>query len=70
MVLPFRLLRPDPDVDFLSFGLADSLIASLTGFGPLVVRSSHAAQRYADESPHLRRIATEGQVDVVLTERS
>ena len=67
MVLPFRLLRPDPDIDFLSFGLADSLIASLTGFGSLVVRSSHAAQRYADESPDLRRIATEGQVDVVLT---
>ena len=67
MVLPFRLLRPDPDIDFLSFGLADALIASLTGLGPLVVRSSHAAQRYADESPDLQRIATEGQVDVVLT---
>ena len=67
MVLPFRLLRPDPDIDFLSFGLADSLIASLTGFGSLVVRSSHAAQRYAGESPDLRSIATEGQVDVVLT---
>ena len=67
MVVPFRLLRPDPEIDFLSFSLADSLIVSLTGLGPLVVRSSHAAQRFAGETLDLKRIAAEAEVDVVLT---
>ena len=38
MVLPFKMLRPDPEVDFLGFSLPDALIASLTGLGPLVVQ--------------------------------
>jgi serine/threonine protein kinase/tetratricopeptide (TPR) repeat protein len=67
MVLPFRLLRPDPEIDFLSFSLADSLVVSLTGLGPLVVRSSHAAQTLAGEALDLKRIASEGEVDAVLT---
>ena len=66
MVLPFKLVRPDPEVDFLSFSLPDALIASLTGLGPLVVRSSHVAQQFAGDTPDLRRIASAGQVDVVL----
>jgi TolB-like protein len=67
LVLPFQLLRPDPEIDFLGFSLADSLIASLTGLGPLVVRSSHVAQQFAAAALDLRRIAAECQVDVVLT---
>ncbi len=67
MVLPFRLLRADPEIDFLSFSLADSLVVSLTGLGPLVVRSSHAAQKFAGETLDLKRIASEGEVDAVLT---
>jgi TolB-like protein len=67
MVLPFRLLRADPEIDFLSFSLADSLVVSLTGLGPLVVRSSHAAQKFAGEALDLKRIAEEAQVDAVLT---
>ena len=66
MVLPFKLVRPDPEVDFLSFSLPDALIASLTGLVPLVVRSSHVAQQFAGDTPDLRRIASAGQVDVVL----
>ena len=31
VVLPFRMLRPDPDTDFLSFGLADAISTSLSG---------------------------------------
>ena len=31
VVLPFRLLRPDPEIDFLSFALADAVSASLAG---------------------------------------
>jgi non-specific serine/threonine protein kinase len=67
MVLPFRLLRADPEIDFLSFSLADSLVVALTGLGPLVVRSSHAAQQFAGETLDLKRIASEGEVDAVLT---
>ena len=29
IVLPFRMLRPDPEIDFLSFSLADAITASL-----------------------------------------
>jgi len=67
MVLPFKMLRPDPEVDFLGFSLPDALIASLTGLGPLVVRSSGMAQRFSAEPLDLRRIAHEGQVDAVVT---
>jgi serine/threonine protein kinase/tetratricopeptide (TPR) repeat protein len=70
MVLPLRLLRPDPDLDFLSFSLSDALIESLAGLGSLVVRSSHAAQRFVSAAAgavDLDRIAREGQVDAVLT---
>jgi eukaryotic-like serine/threonine-protein kinase len=70
MVVPLRLLRPDPDIEFLSFSLADSLVESLAGLGTLVVRSAHAAQRFVP-SPgaplDLEQIAREGQVDAVLT---
>ncbi|MGE0703546.1 MAG: protein kinase [Vicinamibacterales bacterium] len=67
MVLPFKILRPDPDVDFLGFSLPDALVASLAGLGPLVVRSSAVAQQFAGDAPDLRRIASEGQVDAVVT---
>src|SRR6187401_1093143 len=47
IVLPFRMLRPDPDTEFLAFSLADALTASLSGLQSLVVRSSMAAARFA-----------------------
>src|SRR5688572_15404922 len=43
IVLPFRILRPDPETDFLSFSLADALTSALSGLQSLVVRSSVAA---------------------------
>src|SRR5262245_17888328 len=46
IVLPFRLLRPDPETEFLAFSLPDALTASLGGLESLVVRSSMAAARY------------------------
>jgi non-specific serine/threonine protein kinase len=66
IVLPFRLLRADPEIEFLAFGLADAISASLSGLESLVVRSSLAASRYAGETD-LRRIASETDVDLVLT---
>jgi serine/threonine protein kinase/tetratricopeptide (TPR) repeat protein len=66
IVLPFRSLRPDPDTDFLAFGLADAITSALTGLQALVVRSSLAASRFASESPDLAVIAATAQVDAVL----
>jgi serine/threonine-protein kinase len=66
IVLPFRVLRPDPDVDFLSFSLADAITASLSALGSVVVRSSLTAAKYASE-PDLATIAREADVDDVLS---
>lgn len=67
MVVPFRLLRPDPDIDFLSFGLADAIATSLAGAESLVVRSSLAGARYAGAAIDPKAIAAEADVDAVLT---
>ena len=67
IVLPFRILRPDADTDFLAFSLPDAITAALSGLGSLVVRSSLAAARFAAETPDLPRIASEADVDAVLT---
>lgn len=66
IVLPFRVLRPDPEIDFLAFSLPEAITASLSGLETLTVRSSAAAERYAGERPDLRAIAAEAGVDVVL----
>ena len=44
VVLPFRILRPDPETDFLAFSLPDAITTSLSGIGSLVVRSSATAR--------------------------
>jgi eukaryotic-like serine/threonine-protein kinase len=67
IVLPFRVLRPDAETDFLAFSLPDAITASLSGLDALVVRSSAAGQRFTTESPDLKLIAAEAAVDVVLT---
>ena len=47
VVLPFRILRPDPETDFLAFSLPDAIATSLSRIGSLVVRSSATAARFA-----------------------
>ncbi len=66
VVLPFRVLRPDPETDFLSFSLPDAIATSLARFGSLVVRSSAAAARFG-EAPDLKVLAAEADVDRVVT---
>jgi len=66
VVLPFRLLRPDPEIDFLSFALADAVSASLAGLPSVVIRSSAAAARFAGDSPDLKTLAAQADVDRVL----
>jgi eukaryotic-like serine/threonine-protein kinase len=66
VVLPFRVLRPDPDTDFLAFSLADAIASSLAGIASLVVRSSAVAARFAKETPDLKALAADAEVDRVV----
>jgi serine/threonine protein kinase/tetratricopeptide (TPR) repeat protein len=66
IVLPFKVLRQDPETDFLAFSLPDALTSSLSGLQSLVVRSSVAAGKFAGESPDLKTIAAQTEVDLVL----
>jgi serine/threonine protein kinase len=66
VVLPFRLLRPDPETEFLAFSLPDAIATSLSGIGSLVVRSSAAAARFGGEAPDLKAVAEEADVDRVV----
>jgi serine/threonine protein kinase/tetratricopeptide (TPR) repeat protein len=68
IALPFRMLRPDQDLDFLSFSLPDAVVSSLTGIHSLVVRSTLAGAKYTtSDTVDLKAIATDLGVDVVLT---
>ena len=67
IVLPFRMLRPDAETDFLAFSLPDAITASLSGLQSLVVRSSIAASRFGGDMPDPKRLAEEADVDAVLT---
>jgi eukaryotic-like serine/threonine-protein kinase len=67
IVLPFRMLRPDPDIDFLAFSLSDALTTSLSGLDSLLVRSSLTASRFAKEAVDLDTLASKADVDAVLT---
>jgi serine/threonine protein kinase/tetratricopeptide (TPR) repeat protein len=67
IVLPFRMLRPDPETEFLAFSLPDAITASLSGLQSLVVRSSMVAARFTGPAPDLREVAEQAQVDAVLT---
>jgi len=67
IVLPFRILRPDADTDFLAFSLPDALTASLAGFEEMVVRSTAAAARFSPEALDLEALASEADVDLVVT---
>ena len=67
LVLPFRLLRDDPDTGFLAFSVPDAVVNALSGLASLVVRSSASASRFAGESFDLKRIAAEAGVDAVVT---
>jgi serine/threonine protein kinase/tetratricopeptide (TPR) repeat protein len=67
IVLPFRMLRPDPEIDFLSFSLADAITASLGSLESLVVRSSLAAARFKADGPNLDALVSELDVDAAVT---
>ena len=66
MVLPFRVLRADPDTEFLASSLPDAITTSLSGLQSLVVRSSLAAGHDVGTHPDLKVLAQQADVDMVL----
>lgn len=66
IVLPFRLLRPDAETDFLAFSLPDALTACLSSLKKLVVRSTMAAARFGADAD-LKAVAADADVDVIVT---
>ncbi|HEV8657660.1 MAG TPA: protein kinase [Thermoanaerobaculia bacterium] len=66
IVLPFRLLRPDPEFDFLAVSLPDAVTTSLTALDSVVVRSSTIGARFGSE-PDLKMVADESEVDWIVT---
>ena len=67
IVLPFRVLRPDAETDFLGFSLPDAIASSLAGLRSLGVRSTAGAARFATGEIDFARIAAEAHVDLVMT---
>lgn len=66
VVLPFRVLRPDTETDFLAFSLPDAIATSLAANPSLVVRSSAVAARLESASPDLKALAADADVDRVV----
>ena len=67
VVPPLRLLRDDPDVAFLSYGLAEAVSGSLAALRDVVVRSPAIATRWAGGDDDPRKLAAEMDVDIVVS---
>ena len=65
-VLPFKLLTPNPEDDFLSVALADAVINQLSASGELLVRPASTVQRYAKQTIDPLVAASELNVQVVV----
>lgn len=66
IVLPFRLLKADAEIDFLALSLPDAITSSLSSLDSIVMRSSMTAVRYQEEQEDIREIARRAEVDIVL----
>jgi DNA-binding winged helix-turn-helix (wHTH) protein/TolB-like protein len=66
-IIPFRNLRQDADSDFLGFSLADAVATQLSYVSALTGRSSSAVEKYRDQVIDIQKVATELNVDTLLT---
>ena len=66
-ILPFINLKPDADSDFLSFSLADAIIARLTPIRALDVRAAYTVHRYRTQPPTPRQAAEDLDVSLIMT---
>ena len=70
IALPFRMVRLDPDLEFLATSLPEAIGGSLSGLQHLVVRSSRLAPKGEggdNGEPDLKRLAADIEVDYALT---
>lgn len=65
-VLPFKMLTPNPEDEYLGVALADAVINHLGGSGELLVRPTNTVRRYAKESVDPLLVARELNVQVVV----
>jgi serine/threonine-protein kinase len=65
IVLPFRLLRPDPETEFLATSLPEAISASLAGLDHLTVRSTSLAEATSGDVD-LKKLAEDVEVDYAL----
>lgn len=65
-VLPFKLLTPNPEDDYLSVALADAVINQLSASGELLVRPTSTVMRYAKQSTDPLLAARELNVQVIV----
>ncbi|MBP7475928.1 MAG: tetratricopeptide repeat protein, partial [Pyrinomonadaceae bacterium] len=68
-VMPFENRNSDADTDYLSDGLAESLIFRLTQIPDLRVSPTSSVMRYKGASTDIAKIASELGVDAVMTGR-
>jgi eukaryotic-like serine/threonine-protein kinase len=65
-ILPFKNLSGDPQTDFYSFSLADSVITELAFLKSVVVRPSSYIAKYQGRDVNPQQIGEELQVDALL----
>jgi eukaryotic-like serine/threonine-protein kinase len=65
-VLPFKLLTPNPDDEYLMVALADPVINRLSASGDLLVRPMSAVMRYTKQTTDLMLAARELDVGVLV----
>jgi len=68
-VIPFATSGGNPDTDFLSDGLTESLIASLAHVPELKVKSRNSVFRYKGKEVDVEKVGKELVVDALLTGR-
>ena len=66
VVAPLRIARTDPEVSFLSYGLAEAMSGSLATLANLVVRAPAVAAKWNDEGTDPRRLAAEADIDLIV----
>jgi TolB-like protein/tRNA A-37 threonylcarbamoyl transferase component Bud32/Tfp pilus assembly protein PilF len=65
-VLPFKMLTPNPEDEYLGVALADAVINYLGGSGEVLVRPTNTVRRYAKEEVDPLLVARELNVQVVV----
>ncbi len=66
-ILPLRNLGGDPEIEFLGFALADSVISQLAPLKSLIVRPSSAVEKYRNQIVEPRTVGRELQVETILS---